>query len=393
MLNFDEFMERIKKEILLCLPEDKKTNEQNILIKPIHKNNRTLHGIIINSEDNIRDFNGLTVTGILYAEDLFRQYQASEDIETIAKNAVEVLVNRVKEFPMELYTEETYDDKSKIYAVLINTERNKELLSTMPHIACNDLSIIFTYLLGMREDGIMTTKINNNFAEIKLKMNADELYEAALKNSRELFPALVYNLIDVISGNYETSHEENFMLVLKNHAGLQEYDGGSGCGAGYVIYGDILQNISERIDDDLYILPSSVNELIMVPAHSIDDKEYKRHYLLDMVHSINSTLVSTEEYLSDSIYYYNRAENRIYLVDQSGNIDPSSYFEPYCKDAQESNAYNIQYKQDIVERVVTVIAADEEEALKTFEKVSPKASVVGISKAEDCKSWNMVIYS
>ena len=61
---------------------------------------------------------------------------------------------------------------------------------------------------------------------------------------------------------------------------------------------------------DLIILPSSVHELILLPKTDSDIDSYRM-----MVQEVNVTEVSPEERLSDSVYLYLAAENRIVIAE------------------------------------------------------------------------------
>ena len=58
------------------------------------------------------------------------------------------------------------------------------------------------------------------------------------------------------------------------------------------------------------ILPSSVNELLLIPAEGETDARQ----LQMMVQDVNRCAVSKEDYLSDNVYRYNAAEREILQV-------------------------------------------------------------------------------
>lgn len=60
----------------------------------------------------------------------------------------------------------------------------------------------------------------------------------------------------------------------------------------------ILRHILDKMNEDVYILPSSVHELIVLPASFVDDVKY----LTDMVHSINLSCVDQKDRLSNDVY-------------------------------------------------------------------------------------------
>ena len=73
------------------------------------------------------------------------------------------------------------------------------------------------------------------------------------------------------------------------------------------IYGDVLKDFANKKGTDMYILPSSIHEVILLPSDRINDPTK----LLSMVHDANTTVVSIGDVLSDSVYYYDRKTDHI----------------------------------------------------------------------------------
>ena len=89
------------------------------------------------------------------------------------------------------------------------------------------------------------------------------------------------------------------MEVLSTKARIQ--------GATCMIYPGVLSQISKQLHENLYIIPSSVHEVIILPHSEVRDPEEVQK----MIREINETHLSQEEVLSDSLYFYNYLENRI----------------------------------------------------------------------------------
>ena len=73
-------------------------------------------------------------------------------------------------------------------------------------------------------------------------------------------------------------------------------------GAGTILYDGVLKRFAEKAGCDIYILPSSLHEVLLVPGTmkiSVDD-------LKEMVKDVNRTVVSAEDFLSDNVYVYRR---------------------------------------------------------------------------------------
>ncbi len=91
----------------------------------------------------------------------------------------------------------------------------------------------------------------------------------------------------------------NNMFVVSNVKGIN--------GASCLIYPDVIKNLAEQLDADLYILPSSIHEIIVVKNNQKMDKNTFR----EMVTDINRTQVPEEDILSDNVYFYSRKRNAI----------------------------------------------------------------------------------
>ena len=68
-----------------------------------------------------------------------------------------------------------------------------------------------------------------------------------------------------------------------------------------------IQDFANKKGTDMYILPSSIHEVILLPSDRINDPTK----LLSMVHDANTTVVSIGDVLSDSVYYYDRKTDHI----------------------------------------------------------------------------------
>ena len=81
-------------------------------------------------------------------------------------------------------------------------------------------------------------------------------------------------------------------------------------GACYMTDTKLLESVAQMEQDDLYILPSSIHECMIVPSRWENDAEG----LGEMVREINRTQVAEEEFLSDCVYYYSRASGQVEIA-------------------------------------------------------------------------------
>ena len=73
-------------------------------------------------------------------------------------------------------------------------------------------------------------------------------------------------------------------------------------GASAILYDNVIKDFSESLNSDLYILPSSVHEVIMIPSILVDSVDK----LNDMICEVNATQVPLMDILSNHSYYYSR---------------------------------------------------------------------------------------
>ena len=105
-----------------------------------------------------------------------------------------------------------------------------------------------------------------------------------------------------IGGKLTLGEDEVTTYILTNQ---KEVDG-----AIYFMSPEVVGAIAEALEDDLYILPSSVNEVLLVRASELEGGVDE---LKEMVRDVNGTVVSEKDILSYSVYYYDK-ENGITIA-------------------------------------------------------------------------------
>ena len=93
--------------------------------------------------------------------------------------------------------------------------------------------------------------------------------------------------------------ENEMMWIISNNKGVS--------GAVNMIFEKNLHELSKGLNEDLYILPSSIHEVLIIP----DDGRQDYHELEAMVQSINQAEVAPADRLSDHVYHYD-SQNHIF---------------------------------------------------------------------------------
>ena len=200
--------------------------------------------------------------------------------------------------------------KDKIIFRLISRGRNRHVLECCPCRDFLDLSITYRVLTGKSEGGISSMMITKFMME-EWGIDEDILYRLAISNSVRHFPPKVESFGDVVTRLMDsTDAEEDFQWPEGMSDGPGFYVCTNDCGingAGVICYPGLLEEFGEMIGEDFYILPSSIHEVLFLPAHM----GMLPQEVISVVGSANKSVVSREEILSDSVYYFRVKSGKI----------------------------------------------------------------------------------
>lgn len=189
---------------------------------------------------------------------------------------------------------------------LINYEKNRELLQEIPHLPFLDLAVVFYSLLTDTPVGHATVLIRNSHLELWGK-NTSWLYEAAKENTEKLLPKRLVSMEDMIYELSEGKQEPEYagvpMYVLTNSR--------KSFGAACLLYDGALGECFRRLEESYYLIPSSVHEVILIPASAVGDSRE----LCALVQEMNRTQVRSTEVLSDTVYLYSEETRRLEMID------------------------------------------------------------------------------
>lgn len=245
-------------------------------------------------------------TSLIMEEIAYRYYKIKEE------NDIEILdMRNLKKI------------RENIVLRLVNYDKNREMLQTCPYKRYLDLAIVFRYMAGRDPVGVVSALIRNEeFAAWNISI--EELYQIALFNTMREFPWHMDSLAKVIVDSFKKRLPEGAteelaeelsvleqtengvsMFVLSNTAGVN--------GASCILYDSVLRNFARVQECNIFILPSSVHEVMLVPENA----ETEPQFLEELVEEANRSAVGLVDLLSDHIYYYDRDKDQILIYGQN----------------------------------------------------------------------------
>ena len=192
--------------------------------------------------------------------------------------------------------------KERIVYRLINKEQNKKLLKQVPHEEIFDLAKVF-YVAFDRESFMM---INHGFCK-KWNVTREDLVKVAEQNTPRLFPVHIMMPEDVIRKIFDIEETETVFSSIPMNFITNQY---SLYGAGAILYPEVLSELAEKLNSDLYLFPSSIHEMGVILAN--EDNNPKR--LIDIVREVNKSTVDKEDYLGDNIYLYKKDTGELSMI-------------------------------------------------------------------------------
>lgn len=197
--------------------------------------------------------------------------------------------------------------KGNIKVYLANKEAIWENHQDCPkkEVEGTDLLAVFRIMLFVKDVGQSSILVRNRTMAM-WGIELESLYETALKNTMEQTPARVISLDDMIDYGpekskrpEEVSYENGKTYILGNS--------GTVGGAAAMLYPGVLQTIAENSSSNLFIVPSSINEVLVISDDGKADSQSLQYMLMEA----NMGMVPRKEVLSDQVYYYDREERRI----------------------------------------------------------------------------------
>ena len=304
-MKYKDFMEQVKRQVERKMSD----REAEVEIRRIVKANDCARDSLIILEK------GQTAAPTVYLKDFYTWFQNGGTIDEITDRIIEIHDQCSVVPPMEYSDLESFENaKEHLTCKLLNTAANEEYLEDAAYISFFDLSVVFYCTMIVDGEHIFSSKVTKDLMK-NWGLTAGDLFETArdntekmlglcLKEVGEFFPEL-YGIGDEEQDEFlkeALADEQRFpMYILSNETRR--------FGAVNMLDYEVLKELSEKLQDDLYIIPSSVHEVLLVPVHA----SLSREDADEMVRDVNRNVLDPSDILSDHIYLYAREEHKIVI--------------------------------------------------------------------------------
>ena len=310
MMKYEIFKDVVENAVLDYLPPEFQNSE--LYLQRVKKvNGMDYDGLVVRKEDT-------NVCPVINLTQLYEDYKLSEDIELVTKNAADIVLLAYDEAPENEY-QDVLDEgfRPNIIYEISNAKANAQRLAGCPTRQLNDLTVSYNICLS-DHDGLSKTIMVNNEMAAALGMSEQELFDTAEKNMSRLFEVNVTNLFDYVYGQLKArgmSDEQISDLLGGDVSSLSEgypwiVQNTSNNGATVLLNTEVFKELSDQVEGNLIIIPSSTHEVLAMDARLVPDCDD----LSAFIQQTNMDVVSPSERLSNQVYMYDRKENSIEMV-------------------------------------------------------------------------------
>ena len=263
--------------------------------------------------DDVRiSFNNVGVN--FNIENAFASYEHTDDYAGVLASATMVIADGLDRAPaIDVSALMDYENmKEKLSVEVISADANTDLLANVPHDRMEDLAVVYRFVMESSEDGRASILVTNNLMD-RMGVSHEQLRADALENSPEIRPVVIMGMNEVMKemigpevyemfGIPDDAEETMYVATVPD----------KNSGAGVIAYQDFMDQAAERVGGDFFVLPSSINEILLVP----DNGDMTADVLRDMVKDVNAKEVSPEERLSDNVYHYDSKDHVFELAEK-----------------------------------------------------------------------------
>ena len=329
-MSYQEFTEQIKCGVEKIVNE-KFDNALTVLRSVIKNNNVELKAISILRK-------GEKATPTIYLESYYEEYNSGRDIDEICGEIFELYQKSKESIDYKIDDFSEFERiKEKVFYKLINYDMNANMLKDIPYFRFLDMAIVFYLMISCDERGVASALIHNQHME-NWNVTPEELRKIACDNTWTNYPPVIQKMEDIISemimkdildgiddsdvikedykcGSYDYEDVESLIKEeVENLKADREIDmyvltnSIRNNGAVCITYPGVLKDFAEEKNSDIYIIPSSIHEVILIPG-----AQWSKSQINGMIREVNQNELDPVEVLSNHVYVYRREDEEIHM--------------------------------------------------------------------------------
>lgn len=277
----------------------------------VWKNNCEKEAIVIRMDES-------NVSPTVYPVDLFEKYSVSDvSVEDIAKHVLEQILEEkmnMKEFDVASVISEAYIKEHLSYRV-INAGGNRKVAESSPveYIADGELMLVPYVVVNEQEGQLVSFRLTDTIQR-EIKMTDDEVHKYAMVNLRadNFFLCGMNEMVREMMLKEGMPEEIIKTLVAEEDTMFVLTSNNKTNGAVGIAVLEVLEEAKSVLgEDNFFVIPSSVHEVILVPESMVSDPAELQTMCRDV--NADKSLISTEDFLSNNIFLFDGNKQELHI--------------------------------------------------------------------------------
>ncbi|MCD7864004.1 MAG: DUF5688 family protein [Lachnospiraceae bacterium] len=301
------YYQEFREELLQMMREQAEEKISVELIERQKLNGQIRYALLLKRE-------GSCCAPVMYLEEVYEEFCQGTGLQEIAEKLWLIYAEEMRDNLEGLYGAvscmQTYANAAPgLYVRIMHAEKNSALLADAPWRHILDLALTVYYLVEQMDGQVRGTVMLRDEHLKDWDVPVEEVFERAIRNTLAE-EGLYWNTMEAV-----LNHEKLLLFPEKlsySQTGLYILSGRTGVwGATLAFLPGTAAKIHEALGEPFYLLPSSIHEVILVPA----SRAVSRDLLAQTVWEVNRQEMPVEDILSDHIYFYNAQCGRLEIVE------------------------------------------------------------------------------
>lgn len=301
-MDFEEFKRNFQDDLQDRL-SDRGFDDLKVESKPVEKLNGSYEGLIVKTEGSCIGVNANMTA-------MFQSYEDGADYDKVVDRATDMIEQGLNNAPnIEIAKFTDYDQmKNKLAMEVVSSDRNADMLQNVPHENIEDMAVVYRFIVGSGPDENSSILVTNNMLD-SYGITQEQLHTDAMENAPAIRPSEIRGMTEILSEmmpgtgmSVDPADEQMFVASVPDKIH----------GAGVLAYPNFMEDAAQKLGGDYFVLPSSINEVILVR----DNGQMSAEELQNMVKDVNASQVSPEEQLTDHAYHYDSKDHIFEMADQ-----------------------------------------------------------------------------
>jgi len=246
-------------------------------------------------------YSGITRCGLMIkrtTDQVMPCYLFEDDVEEYEDEAIE-------------YFSKALTTKPSFVITVQSKEYYKDKLSSMPYKEMLDMVVVVKYIMDDLSEVTNWDIAPSRFKDVTYDMmksfgiNEEALFKQAYENTRAVFDEYYGKLSDIATAfneEYPAEYIDERIYFLTNKQIM--------FGANILLYDEVLKKIHKNLEQNFYIIPCNIHQLLILP----EDTQFNLEMIVSSIKWINNDILPDDEFLSDSLYYYNFKKKKLEIA-------------------------------------------------------------------------------